>query len=347
MLTAMSLFVLIFTSLTLFQFSSIFAFPWFEKGGRVHHQLANSTMSVPSPAISVASTISFPPYAWSPGLLVDVTGDHAYQDPQPGQARGPCPAQNALANHGYLDRSGYTTFLACVQANGVVFNLGPDLAGILCLFGQLFGGDILGADPWSLGNSSTFDSTVSSVCVTLPGLPGIIQGIICNLSSFLDNALGTSGYGMAQTHNSFEGDSSFLSFDWGMYGIDASTVDISAANTLWSKYRDMNGNFDNYTQIIDWASYRKNYCIATNPCYFRVPGATIAAALGAYAFLPRMFSNNTPTGPTLSSGTMASWFGLDVASNGAVTTKGFGKEQIPANWYFSPRFITSNWLTKI
>ena len=288
----------------------------------------------PSPSFLVSGQpdVSPAPYTWSPSQLVDVTGEYAYQDPRPGQARGPCPAQNALANHGYLNRSGYMTLTACIAANVQVFNLGADFAFFLCFLGNFFGGSILFVDGFSIGNSSQWDKTVTANCGPSKGILGLITGLICNLSNILSSAFGTAEYGMAQTHNDFEGDSSLLAYDWGLYGLDASTVDLSQANLFWSQYRDAQGNFDDYTKLMDWANDRKNYCIGTNPCYLRVPPSSLAS-LGAHVFMRPMFCNNTPTGQTLTSDTMASWLGLNVDQHGVVTSKGFGKNQIPNNWY--------------
>ena len=49
---------------------------------------------------------------------VDVSGAHAFIPPGPSDLRGPCPALNAMANHGYIARNGYTTLLE--SANAVV-----------------------------------------------------------------------------------------------------------------------------------------------------------------------------------------------------------------------------------
>lgn len=152
---------------------------------------------------AVTSSTTSPPsaaYTWSPSLLVDVTGDHAYADPLPGQARGPCPAQNALANHGYLNRSGYTNLVECVTANGQVYNMLSDFSTFLCFLGQLTGGDLIGAT-WSIGNSSNVDSTIQAACPCNGVLDCILANIVCYVSNILDKALGTAGFGMAQTHN--------------------------------------------------------------------------------------------------------------------------------------------------
>lgn len=158
---------------------------------------AASTLSVSS---STAISASASAYTWSPSQLIDVTGDHAYADPLPGQARGPCPAQNALANHGYLNRSGYTTLVECVTANGHVYNMFPDFATFLCFLGQITGGDLVGAT-WSIGNSSAFDSSIESACPCSGLLGCLVTNLACYISNILDKALGTAGFGMAQTHN--------------------------------------------------------------------------------------------------------------------------------------------------
>ena len=94
-------------------------------------QAASASATASNPAISAGVSFSSSSFYWSPSQRIDVTGPHAYAKPLPGQARGPCPAQNALANHGYLDRSGYITFLDCVTANRLVFSLADDFVGIL------------------------------------------------------------------------------------------------------------------------------------------------------------------------------------------------------------------------
>ena len=108
--------------------SGTFAFPFLE--ARLD---ATAAASISAGTSASASAPSISP-TWSSSHFVDVSGIHAYQDPLPGQARGPCPALNALANHGYFDRSGSVTFADCFAANVEVYNLGTDLATILCFF---------------------------------------------------------------------------------------------------------------------------------------------------------------------------------------------------------------------
>jgi hypothetical protein len=51
--------------------------------------------------------------------LIAIPGDdpdHQYQAPLPTDVRGPCPAANTMANHGYIDRTGITTFAEAANA---------------------------------------------------------------------------------------------------------------------------------------------------------------------------------------------------------------------------------------
>lgn len=233
----------------------------------------------------------------------------------------------------YLDRSGFTTFPDCVTANTQVFNLSADVASFLCFTGLLTSGG-LDATTFSLGNSTAVQNTITNACPT-SGILGNLLTPLCILQSFLNQALGVPGFGLAQTHNAFEADSSFLQPDWETTnGMDASTTDMSAFKQLWAK-RLADGTFDDYKIMIDWASSRKSDSVAHNPCYFRAPFATVVAGLGAYTFAPYVFANFTPEHPngTLTGSTLASFFSVALDENsGNPTPKGLGKEQIPSNW---------------
>ena len=47
---------------------------------------------------------------------IDISGKHAFQAPKSTDQRGPCPGLNALANHGYISRTGVTSFAELVTA---------------------------------------------------------------------------------------------------------------------------------------------------------------------------------------------------------------------------------------
>lgn len=80
--------------------------------------------------------------------LVDVTGVHKWIAPGPDDQRGPCPGLNALANHGYLPRSGLATIFDLTSATTEVYNMGLDLATVLSAYGAVLDGTGIG---WSIG----------------------------------------------------------------------------------------------------------------------------------------------------------------------------------------------------
>ena len=69
---------------------------------------------------------------------IDVHSAHAFIAPGASDLRGPCPAMNALANHGYIARNGYTNFLEALNAVIQVYGAGE----ILMVFGSCLPGAI-------------------------------------------------------------------------------------------------------------------------------------------------------------------------------------------------------------
>ncbi|KAH9844176.1 Cloroperoxidase [Rhodofomes roseus] len=68
--------------------------------------------------------------------------DHAYSPPLAGASRSPCPALNALANHGYLPRNGRgITALQLVRALVEVYNFSVPLAVVLSVVGVVLCGN--------------------------------------------------------------------------------------------------------------------------------------------------------------------------------------------------------------
>jgi hypothetical protein len=66
---------------------------------------------------------------------------YTFQDPGPGDSRGPCPGLNLLANHGYLPRNGYVNMGQVIDATARGFNMGADLSTVLTVFAVLGSGD--------------------------------------------------------------------------------------------------------------------------------------------------------------------------------------------------------------
>ncbi|KAI9802208.1 MAG: hypothetical protein M1825_002929 [Sarcosagium campestre] len=282
---------------------------------------------------------------------IDVSGPHAWQAPTSGQSRGPCPAQNALANHGYLDRSGYTTLTQCINANVQILSRyndalsipglseehpRSDAGGILSSFLGQFDSSNLAGLTWAIGNSSAVDSTIANACP--PILGGILNPLVCNvLNPLLDATIG-AGFGLAQTHNNFEGDHSMFNFDWGnRNGADASSIHIPYFQQMWDDALP-DGTFDDFTIFKRHARRRFDDSIHTNPCFFNAPFAGVVAATGAHAFAARVFANHSAVKPdgTLSKATLASFFGVQVNPDGSLACKEnkcLGQERIPDNWY--------------
>ena len=59
---------------------------------------------------------------------IDVSNAHAFIAPGASDLRGPCPGLNALANHGYIPRNGYTNLLEAVSAVQSVYGIGSSLS---------------------------------------------------------------------------------------------------------------------------------------------------------------------------------------------------------------------------
>ncbi|KIP08321.1 heme-thiolate peroxidase [Phlebiopsis gigantea 11061_1 CR5-6] len=73
--------------------------------------------------------------------MIQLSGDHHYEPQQSGDSRSPCPALNAMANHGYLPRDGrHIGWWQLVCGLREVYNLSFPLAAILTTVGMLFCG---------------------------------------------------------------------------------------------------------------------------------------------------------------------------------------------------------------
>lgn len=78
--------------------------------------------------------------------LKAIPGDdpaHQYQAPGPGDVRGNCPTLNTIANHGYISRTGVTSFAEAANAIQTAYSMSFDIAIFLSAFGLLAGGDLV------------------------------------------------------------------------------------------------------------------------------------------------------------------------------------------------------------
>ncbi|GJJ07982.1 hypothetical protein Clacol_002189 [Clathrus columnatus] len=94
--------------------------------------LNNSQSSSPrplTPLLSPVKSVHHCLYSPSPDSPIGNADPHRFIPPTPGSSRAPCPALNALANHGYLPRSGkQITFQDIIYAMKEGFGLSPAFA---------------------------------------------------------------------------------------------------------------------------------------------------------------------------------------------------------------------------
>jgi len=115
---------------------------------------------------------------------------HPYKAPGPGDTRGPCPAMNTLANHGYINRTGVDTIENIIR--GSMEGLNMDLA---------FASFVTGFSALARGNANIDMLSIGHPSVEVPPLPGCIDG--------------SEAGGLAK-HGRFEGDVSNSRQDAGL-----------------------------------------------------------------------------------------------------------------------------------
>ena len=75
----------------------------------------------------IVAQLSFDPLR----QLISVSGSNRFIPPGPNDLRGPCPGLNALANHGYIKRSGVVGLVEVVDASIKVFGFTTEFALVL------------------------------------------------------------------------------------------------------------------------------------------------------------------------------------------------------------------------
>jgi len=106
-----------------------------------------------------------PPQATETGTKQIPDADHPFIAPGPKDQRGPCPAMNTLANHGYIPRNGIATFEEIVLALMEAFNLELH-----------FGANMAAINMLTRGNPFVNKISVGGVSPLVPPLPGKIDG---------------------------------------------------------------------------------------------------------------------------------------------------------------------------
>ncbi|KAI9152269.1 Dothistromin biosynthesis peroxidase dotB [Paramyrothecium foliicola] len=164
---------------------------------------------------------------------ISVSGANAWAPPGPGDTRGPCPGLNALANHGYLPRSGVSGMVQAATACQQVFGLGIDAGTVLSLYATLVSGDPI-TQTWSIG-----------------GPPPPILGL---------PVLGP-GNGLSGSHNKFEGDASATHYY--LHNGDVSTLRISKFQALYDIAK--NDAIPNYDLDVVKETLKSMYGVTESP----------------------------------------------------------------------------------
>ncbi|KAH9845358.1 Peroxidase, family 2 [Teratosphaeria destructans] len=241
---------------------------------------------------------------------IDVSGEHAFQAPGPTDQRGPCPALNALANHGYISRNGITSLLTVLPAIVRVYGMGLDVGLILTVMGVVWSGNLLSLEPsFSIGGS---DPRVQNALGNVLGLLNSPQGI-------------------DHSHNIIEADSSPTRDDLYVHN-NAWTMNITHFQE-WHDMADANGVIS-FDSTVKFASKRFNDSVATNPYFYYGPFTGAIARNAGYLFASRILANHTDNGDTavLNQETLKSFWAVTTNPDGSLTYTE-GHERIPPNWY--------------
>ena len=224
---------------------------------------------------------------------VQGSASHPFQSPGPNDIRGPCPGLNTAANHGYLNRSGITTFNELIQMQQKLYNVGLDLAIFLATVGVALDGDIV-TGKLSIGRNSS----------AVPGLLKTPGGL--------------------NTHNTFEGDTSLTRNDYYL----ANGNNYAFNGTLYKmmhKVAKQNGGLYNRATMATYRYQRYQESLRDNGNFVFLPQSILL--FGAASFLYQLFPNGTDMLPTELA--ISSFFGAKSDGSGHWTSI---PERIPANW---------------
>jgi hypothetical protein len=184
--------------------------------------------------------------------------DHQYQAPLPTDVRGPCPAANTMANHGYIDRTGITTFAEAANACQIAFGLAYDASVFVSALALIAGGDLV-TGKYSIGGQ---DSRVPNT---------------------LGPALGVSKHGF------FEADTSITRSD--AYFGNQANFSLSRWNNLLSLVANYGGLFSK-EMFAEERVNTYNTAIETNP-EFQADIRWLILHLFVRVLVSQNFSNGT------------------------------------------------------
>lgn len=170
--------------------------PFFFMGAVAFPNLAADELSRRAP-------VGFDPKAQA----VSVTGDHRFIAPTKNDFRGPCAGLNALANHGYISRNGYTSIAEVVSGGQAVYNMGSSPELYVMRRTQLTEKPSSGPDILTflgvIGVTKVGDGQRFSIGGPPPA--SMVDQSMLNLQAIL---LGSTPSGLSQSHNNLESDAS-------------------------------------------------------------------------------------------------------------------------------------------
>ncbi|EKM83297.1 hypothetical protein AGABI1DRAFT_111729 [Agaricus bisporus var. burnettii JB137-S8] len=173
------------------------------------------------------------------GVKLVNDAEHPFKPPRKGDIRGPCPALNTLANHGYISRNGIESPSNIVRAAMEGFNMNNDLAKFTCYAAFIVNGNMV-TDLVSIGEKSKKTGPDPK------DQPATIGGL--------------------NTHNVFEGDSSMTRADFYDGGDVESFNETLFQGFLEYSYRFGGGRY-NLTAAGEYRLKRTQDGIQNNPTF--------------------------------------------------------------------------------
>ncbi|KAF7354130.1 Cloroperoxidase [Mycena venus] len=253
--------------------------------GRFALKIRDDSQSASAPATAVAA----------PATAITIPDiDHPFIAPGPDDQRGPCPAMNVLANHGYISRNGIVTFEEVVNGMMEGFNMEVHFAAGLAALNFVSRGNVF-ANKISIGGESPL----------VPPSPGNIDG--------------NTTFGIAK-HGRFEGDASISRAD-AFVGNNRAfqqpvfNLNLLELGRLGDNGVDGNNTVVNVPTLIAMEKRLFATDQASNP-KFEFAARRMFAAYGQAAFLMTVFANGTTNQTTL-----------------PILDSIFRNETFPPNWY--------------
>ncbi|KAF7339243.1 Cloroperoxidase [Mycena venus] len=233
---------------------------------------------------------------------------HPFIAPRPGDQRGPCPAMNTLANHGYISRNGITTFEEVTNGMMEAFNMELHFAAGLAALNFV-----------TRGNTFVNKISIGGVSPLVPPLPGNIDGPVTG--------------GIAK-HGRFEGDASISRADAAIgdnrnFQEKVYDLDLVQLSKFGDNGPDGNNTVLNVKTLVEMEKALFN-ADQTADRQFSFPARRMFAAYGQAAFLMTVFANGTTNQTTL-----------------PILNSFFRNETFPPNWFRAASPITGATNAKI